>query len=301
MTCNNIILAPMAGVTDYPFRKMVRLFGNHLLFTEMIPAEGLKYNKKIILQMKEIQQETNIAIQLLGHEIDSMIFAAKLAEQAGAQRIDINMGCPVKKIIQSHAGCYLMRDVDYAAKLAQAVVQSVQIPVTVKTRLGLDENHINVVELAQKLEEVGISAITVHGRTQKQQYSGVVQTQWIQRVKESVSIPVIANGDVKDFESAQHMRQKTGADGLMIGRAALGQPWILSAIETGIIPSFNLKDLVLSHFDAILSYYGHHGIFVARKHLAWYAQKKADKEAFCNQMYRETDAKKVQNMIGDYF
>ena len=301
MTCNNIILAPMAGVTDYPFRKMVRLFGNHLLFTEMIPAEGLKYNKKIILQMKEIQQETNIAIQLLGHEIDSMIFAAKLAEQAGAQRIDINMGCPVKKIIQSHAGCYLMRDVDYAAKLAQAVVQSVQIPVTVKTRLGLDENHINVVELAQKLEEAGISGITVHGRTQKQQYSGVVQTQWIQRVKESVSIPVIANGDVKDFESAQHMRQKTGADGLMIGRAALGQPWILSAIETGIIPSFNLKDLVLSHFDAILSYYGHHGIFVARKHLAWYAQKKADKEAFCNQMYRETDAKKVQNMIGDYF
>lgn len=301
MTCNNIILAPMAGVTDYPFRKMVRLFGNHLLFTEMIPAEGLKYNKKIILQMKEIQQETNIAIQLLGHEIDSMIFAAKLAEQAGAQRIDINMGCPVKKIIQSHAGCYLMRDVDYAAKLAQAVVQSVQIPVTVKTRLGLDENHINVVELAQKLEEAGISAITVHGRTQKQQYSGVVQTQWIQRVKESVSIPVIANGDVKDFESAQHMRQKTGADGLMIGRAALGQPWILSAIETGIVPSFDLKDLVLSHFDAILSYYGHHGIFVARKHLAWYAQKKADKEAFCNQMYRETDAKKVQNMIGDYF
>lgn len=301
MTCNNIILAPMAGVTDYPFRKMVRLFGNHLLFTEMIPAEGLKYNKKIILQMKDIQQETNIAIQLLGHEIDSMIFAAKLAEQAGAQRIDINMGCPVKKIIQSHAGCYLMRDVDYAAKLAQAVVQSVQIPVTVKTRLGLDENHINVVELAQKLEEAGISAITVHGRTQKQQYSGVVQTQWIQRVKESVSIPVIANGDVKDFESAQHMRQKTGADGLMIGRAALGQPWILSAIETGIVPSFDLKDLVLSHFDAILSYYGHHGIFVARKHLAWYAQKKADKEAFCNQMYRETDAKKVQNMIGDYF
>lgn len=211
------------------------------------------------------------------------------------------MGCPVKKIIQSHAGCYLMRDVDYAAKLAQAVVQSVQIPVTVKTRLGLDENHINVVELAQKLEEVGISAITVHGRTQKQQYSGVVQTQWIQRVKESVSIPVIANGDVKDFESAQHMRQKTGADGLMIGRAALGQPWILSAIETGIVPSFDLKDLVLSHFDAILSYYGHHGIFVARKHLAWYAQRKADKEAFCNQMYRETDAKKVQNMIGDYF
>ena len=301
MTCNNIILAPMAGVTDYPFRKMVRLFGNHLLFTEMIPAEGLKYNKKIILQMKDIQQETNIAIQLLGHEIDSMIFAAKLAEQAGAQRIDINMGCPVKKIIQSHAGCYLMRDVDYAAKLAQAVVQSVQIPVTVKTRLGLDENHINVVELAQKLEEAGISAITVHGRTQKQQYSGVVQTQWIQRVKESVSIPVIANGDVKDFESAQHMRQKTGADGLMIGRAALGQPWILSAIETGIVPSFDLKDLVLSHFDAILSYYGHHGIFVARKHLAWYAQKKADKEAFCNQMYRETDAKKVQNIIGDYF
>ena len=301
MTCNNIILAPMAGVTDYPFRKMVRLFGNHLLFTEMIPAEGLKYNKKIILQMKEIQQETNIAIQLLGHEIDPMIFAAKLAEQAGAQRIDINMGCPVKKIIQSHAGCYLMRDVDYAAKLAQAVVQSVQIPVTVKTRLGLDENHINVVELAQKLEEAGISGITVHGRTQKQQYGGVVQTQWIQRVKESVSIPVIANGDVKDFESAQHMRQKTGADGLMIGRAALGQPWILSAIETGIVPSFDLKDLVLSHFDAILSYYGYHGIFVARKHLAWYAQKKADKEAFCNQMYRETDAKKVQNMIGDYF
>ena len=157
MNCNDIILAPMAGITDYPFRKTVRLFGNHLLFTEMIPVEGLKYNKKIILQMKEIQQEKNVAIQLLGHEIDSMIFAAKLAEQAGAQRIDINMGCPVKKILQSHAGCYLMRDVDYAAKLAQAIVQSVQIPVTVKTRLGLDENHINVVELAQKLEEAGIS------------------------------------------------------------------------------------------------------------------------------------------------
>ena len=251
--------------------------------------------------MKEIQQEKNVAIQLLGHEIDSMIFAAKLAEQAGAQRIDINMGCPVKKILQSHAGCYLMRDVDYAAKLAQAVVQSVQIPVTVKTRLGLDENHINVVELAQKLEEAGISGITVHGRTQKQQYGGCADTQWIKKVKESVSIPVIANGDIKDFNSAQQMLQKTEADGVMIARAALGQPWILSVIETGITPRLNLQDLVLSHFDAILSYYGYHGIFVARKHLAWYAQKKTNKEEFCNQMYRETDVKKVQKMIVDYF
>ena len=302
MNCDDkIILAPMAGVTDYPFRKMVRLFGNHLLFTEMVPAEGLKYNKKIILQMKEIQQERNIAIQLLGHEINSMVFAAQLAEQAGAKRIDINMGCPVKKIIQSHNGCYLMRDINYAAQLAKSVVQAVKTPVTVKTRLGFDETHINVVELAKKLEEAGVSALTVHGRTQKQLYAGFVNIEWIQKVKESVSIPIIANGDIQDFDSAQRICQQTGADGIMIGRAALGRPWILSTIETGVKPSFVLKDLVLSHFDAILSYYGKHGIFVARKHLAWYAQGKANKSEFCTQMYREMDPKKVQKMINYFF
>ncbi len=301
MNCDKIMLAPMAGVTDYPFRQMVRRFTNHLLFTEMVPAEGLKYNRRIILQMKEIEREQNIGIQLLGHEIDSMVFAAKLAEQAGARVIDINMGCPVKKILQSHNGCFLMRDIEHATRLAAAVVRAVKTPVTVKTRLGIDEAHINVVELARQLESVGISAITVHGRTQKQQYGGNVNPDWITRVKKSVSIPVIANGDIRDKTSAEQMLANTNADGVMVGRASLGQPWILSMIENGVKPEFNLKNLVLSHFDAILSYYGEHGIFVARKHLAWYAHKQPGKELFCPQMYRETDKNKIFKMIEEFF
>lgn len=292
-----VVLAPMAGITDKPFRQMMRLFGNQTLFTEMVGVESLHRNHPVTRKMMDIREEHNLIVQLVGIKPEAMIYAAQMAEDNGAIGVDINMGCPVKKLITNGSGAALMKTPDVAARLVESVVSSVSIPVSVKMRIGWDEDHMNAVSFAQTLERAGASRLTVHGRTKAQGYAGSAHWDVIGEVKSSVSIPVYANGDITDRETADKALQQTKADGVMIGRGALGKPWILQEIESGIRPEIDRLSLVLRHLDLLLDYYGSHGIFVARKHIAWYMRGKKGVAEFCQNVYAEKDVKTVKQMI----
>ena len=295
------MLAPMAGVTDKPFRQTVRLFCNNLLFTEMISADALCYGSKQTRQMMDLSAETGpIGIQLVGNDPKVMARAAQMAEQAGAVQIDINMGCPVKKLISNISGSALMKEPYRAYQIVEAVKKAVSVPVTVKTRLGWDAAHITVVDFVRHLEEAGADGLTIHARTKEQGYSGRADWSWIQKVKQAVSVSVIANGDITDAQTAESCLTQTGADGVMIGRAAMGKPWILAHVD-GQMPRFDLTEVVLAHFDRLMTYYGHKGIFIARKHLAWYAGGKTFVAHFRRAVYAETDEERVRSLIKAYF
>ena len=296
-----LFLAPMAGITDKPFRQMMRKFGNHTLFTEMVGVESLLRSHPVTQKMMQVSDEENIIVQLVGPDAKHLAQAAKMAEDMGIKAIDINMGCPVKKLISNYSGAKLMLEPERAADIVNTVSNAVQIPVSVKMRLGWDEKRQNAVEFAKLMEQSGAIRLTVHGRTKDQGYAGHADWYKIAEVKQSVQIPVIANGDIVDRASAEQVEQITGADGLMVGRGALGSPWILSEIETGVKPEFNLADLVLEHLDLMLDYYGMHGLKVARKHIAWYAKGKKGLAPFCQKVYAETDLKQVKHMIRDFF
>ena len=296
-----LFLAPMAGITDKPFRQMVRKFGKQTLFTEMVGVESLLRSHPVTKKMMQVADEENIVVQLVGPDAVHVAQAAKIAEDMGIRAIDINMGCPVKKLISNYSGAKLMLEPERAADIVNTVSNAVNIPVSVKMRLGWDEKRQNAIEFARLMFQSGASRLTVHGRTKDQGYSGQADWQAIAEVKRAVSIPVIANGDIVDRESALSAESITGADGLMIGRGALGRPWILSEIETGKKPEFDLADLVLEHLDLMLDYYGLHGLKVARKHIAWYAKGKKGLAEFCQKVYVETDLKKVKLMIKDFF
>lgn len=293
--------APMAGVTDKPFRLILRKFTNQPIYTEMIGASSLFHNHYLTRKMLKISDEKDLIVQLVGIDEKYMAEAAKQAEFYGATGIDINMGCPVKKLITNGSGAALMKNADVACRLIEVIKKSVSVPVYAKTRVGWDDSSINVVEFAKSLENAGVDRITIHGRTKEQGYSGQIHFDEIAKVKQNVKIPVIANGDVVSKVLAEEMLQKTGADGLMIGRGLLGRPWLLNEIDGSDIPSFNLTDIILEHLDLMLEYYGLHGLLVARKHLAWYALKKEGKATFCNQIYQEKEVDKVKKIIKDFF
>lgn len=293
--------APMAGVTDKPFRILMRSFGNQTLFTEMVGISTLFHNHPLTRKMLWISDETNIVVQLVGIETSYMVHAAKQAAFYGARAININMGCPVKKLISNGSGAALMKTPLMAAHLVEEVKKAVNIPVTVKTRIGWNEENVNILEFAQTLQNAGADGITIHGRTKAQGYSGKAHLEIIGVVKESLSIPVIANGDIMDQKSLQNACEITKADGMMIGRALLGKPWLLQELETGIKPSFCLTDVVLKHLELMLEYYGLHGLLVARKHLAWYAKGKKDVAQFCQNVYAESQVNKVKKIIKDFF
>lgn len=258
---SRVILAPMAGVTDLPFRKIVREFGNFLMFSEMIASEAMIRHVKRTHKMLEGTDDEFTSIQIVGADPKVMAEAAKLCEDLGARFLDINMGCPVKKIVKSDAGSALMKNEKLAQEIMESIVNSVKIPVTLKTRLGWDMDHQNAQTIAKIAESSGIQMITIHGRTRSQLYSGKANWGSVQKVKDAVKIPVIINGDIVDIETAKQALAESGGDGVMIGRGALGQPWLLSQIhdfiesgEIHLVPQ-NKFDIANRHFKYLFDFY----------------------------------------------
>ncbi len=277
---NNIILAPMAGVTDLPFRLLCRRQGAGMVCMEMVSAKAVLYNNRNTEELLRIHpQEGPVSLQLFGSDPDIMSEIAKRTEDRPFDVLDINMGCPVPKVVNNGEGSALMKDPKLAERIIRQAVGAITKPVTVKIRKGFDENHINAVELAKRAQEAGAAAVTVHGRTREQYYAGEADWEIIARVKEAVSIPVIGNGDVDSARSAESMLRETGCDGVMVGRAARGNPWIfreiLSYLETGIIPEKPSGEekcnMILEHAALMAAYKGEYtAVREMRKHVSWY-------------------------------
>ena len=277
----NVVLAPMTGVSDMAFRSLVKRMGAGLVISEMIASQAMIRQTRASLRMIQAHGEEPMVVQLAGCEPSVMAEAAKLNEDLGAKIIDINMGCPVKKIVNGHAGSALMRDEALAAKIIEATVKAVNIPVTLKMRTGWDDNNRNAPKLAKIAEDLGIQMITVHGRTRCQLYNGRSDWDFIRSVKEAVKVPVIGNGDVVTVEDAKNLLEKSGADGVMIGRGAYGRPWFIKQaydyLATGAIPNDpslgEQLEIILEHFEDILQLYGTEGgVKITRKHLGWYSK-----------------------------
>lgn len=282
---NRVFLAPMSGITDVPFRRLASASGAGLVFSEMVASEMLvSGNSEARLRSQSIGKGVH-AVQLVGREARWMAEAAKAAEGAGAEVIDINMGCPAKKVTSGDSGSALMRDLDHALTLIDATVSACEGPVTLKMRLGWDERSLNAAELARLAEDAGVQLITVHGRTRCQFYEGEADWDAVAAVKQAVSVPVVVNGDIGSSGDAQQALTQSGADGVMIGRAACGRPWLPAQIadaqgRDGVsVPSDagQILDIADAHYREIIDHYGAHaGVRIARKHLGWYLDRAAE-------------------------
>jgi len=303
----NVFLAPMSGVTDRPFRRLVKRYGCGLVYSEMIAsAQMIRAHRETLRMSSNCADEAPLAVQLAGCEPEVMAEAARMNQGRGAALIDINMGCPVKKVVNSMAGSALMRDEDNAARIIEAVVKAVQVPVTLKMRMGWDHDSLNAPSLARRAEEAGVQLITVHGRTRQMLYNGTADWAFIRKVKDVVKVPVIGNGDVTRPEHARELLRLSGADGVMVGRGAFGKPWFPSRIQHFLNTGAEKADpalaercaLVLEHYDALLTNYGlDSGVRIARKHLAWSAAGIPGANAFRVAVNTQANPEKVKHLI----
>ena len=307
---NNIILAPMAGITDLPFRVICKKFGPALVCTEMVSSKAIFHNDANTKRLMKIEKkERPVSVQIFGSDEESMEVATKYVNEI-ADIIDINMGCPAPKVVKNGDGSKLLLDLENAEKIIQTVVKNAKVPVTLKFRKGWDNEHIVACELAKIAEKNGISAITIHGRTRSEFYSGKADWEIIKKVKESVNIPVIANGDIVDEKSALNAFKETNADGIMIGRAAVGNPWIFRNIiyflQTGeklntINPKEKL-DIIKEHLNLEIEEKGELvAIREMRKHISAYTKNLKDSSKFRVEMNKIEDKQKLINLLEDYF
>ncbi len=307
-----VFLAPMAGVSDYPYRQLIREMGVELLYTEMVSSKGYEYGNKRTAELIEFDKEQNgkIAVQIFGEEPDFMARAAAgISEEYNIDIIDINMGCPARKIVKNGAGSALMKDLDLAYKIIKAAVEAADVPVTVKMRSGWDEDNINAVELAKIAEEAGAAAAAVHGRTRSQFYKGEANWDIIKEVVQAVDIPVIANGDIFSAEDAKAAFELTNCAGIMIGRRAQGYPWIFREIieylrngELIEAPSYSEKiEMAIRHLKLAVDYYGEsHGVPIMRKHISWYLKGLPNAGEMKNRVNQLAEEKALIDLLRKY-
>ena len=311
ITIDPVILAPMSGVTDMPFRKIVKQYGAGLVVSEMIASRAMILQTRQSMQKCSISEsEDATSVQLAGCEPDVMAEAAKLNEDMGAKIIDINFGCPVKKVVGGNAGSALMRDEKLAADILERTVRAVKIPVTLKMRTGWDDHNRNAPRLAKIAEDVGITMITVHGRTRCQMYNGKADWAFISSVKDQVRIPVIANGDIKSLEDVKNCFLASNADGVMIGRGAYGKPWVIKQAidylkygkESEEPPLEAKMQTVIEHYKAMMEHYGDEtGIRMARKHVGWYTSGMAGSAQFRKEFNEITEISRALDHIMNYY